>query len=208
MPQILDIKPQEIEAESFRMIEAELGPHSFDPEQFALVRRVIHATGDFSFADNIRFGPDAVAAGLKAIKAGRNILTDVQMGASGISKGLLAKYGGQVLCRVSEPQTAELAAQKGWTRSEAAMELAAADNIGIIAIGNAPTALLKVMAMLAEKRPGFRPDLIIGVPVGFVNAAESKEILAEKEYPFVTSLGRKGGTPVAVAMVNALLRLT
>lgn len=207
MPQILEIKPQEIEAESFRMIEEELGPHSFDPEQFAVVRRVIHATGDFAFADNIRFGDAAIEAGLAAIRAGKNILTDVQMAASGISKGLLAKHGGQVLCLVSDEQTAKLAADKGWTRSEAAMELAALDNIGIIAIGNAPTALLKVMAMLAEARPGFRPDLIIGVPVGFVNAAESKEILAEQKYPFITSLGRKGGTPVAVAMVNALLRL-
>lgn len=207
MPQIRDIKPQEIEAESFRMIEAELGPHAFSPEQFALVRRVIHATGDFSFADNIRFSPEAVAAGLAAIRAGRNILTDVQMAASGISKHLLAHHGGEVLCRVSDPHTAELAKERGWTRSEAAMELASQDNIGIIAIGNAPTALIKVMAMLADKRPGFRPDLIIGVPVGFVNAAESKELLAEKNFPFITSLGRKGGTPVAVALVNALLRL-
>lgn len=207
MTQILEIKPQEIEAESFRMIEEELGPHSFAPEQFAIVRRVIHATGDFTFADNIRFGTDAVAAGLAAIRAGKNILTDVQMAASGISKALVAKHGGQVLCKVSDQDTAELAADKGWTRSEAAMELAATDNIGIIAIGNAPTALLKVMTMLAEERPGFQPDLIIGVPVGFVNAAESKEILGEKKYPFITSLGRKGGTPVAVAMVNALLRL-
>ena len=87
------------------------------------------------------------------------------------------------------------------------MELAAQDNIGIIAIGNAPTALIRAMIMLAENRPGFSPDLIIGVPVGFVNAAESKDVLVEKEYPFITSLGRKGGTPVAVAMVNALLRL-
>lgn len=207
MPQIRDIKPQEIEAESFRMIEAELGPHALTPEQFALVRRVIHATGDFAFADTIRFGPQAVAAGLAAIRAGKNILTDVQMAASGISKGLLAKHGGRVICRISDAQTAKLAELKGWTRSEAAMELAAHDNIGIVAIGNAPTALLRVMAMLAEERPGFRPHLVIGVPVGFVNAAESKEILAEQPYPFITALGRKGGTPVAVAMVNALLRL-
>ncbi len=207
MTQIRDIKPQEIEAESFRMIEEELGPHSFDSDQFAIVRRVIHATGDFSFADNIRFGGDAVAAGLKAIRDGKNILTDVQMGASGISKTILTKHGGQIICRVSDKETAELAAEKGWTRSEAAMELAAKDNVGIIAIGNAPTALIRAMIMLAENRPGFQPDLIIGVPVGFVNAAESKDVLAEKEYPFITSLGRKGGTPVAVAMVNALLRL-
>lgn len=207
MPQIRDIKPQEIEAESFRIIEAELGPHSFTAEQFALLRRVIHATGDFAFADTIRFGPEAVAAGLQAIREGKNILTDVQMAANGISKALLAKHGGRVICRVSDQETAKLAAAKGWTRSEAAMELAAQDNIGIVAIGNAPTALLKVMAMLAETQPGFRPELVIGVPVGFVNAAESKEILAEQPYPFITALGRKGGTPVAVAMLNALLRL-
>ena len=204
---IRDIKPQEIEAESFRIIEEELGPHQFPPEEFAVLRRVIHATGDFSFSENIRFGNSPIAAGLHAIKAGRNILTDVQMAASGISKTMLAKYGGKVICRVSDDYTAALASEKKWTRSEAAMELAAGDNIGIVAIGNAPTALLRAMEMLNKGRDGFQPELIIGVPVGFVNAAESKEMLIQKQFPYITTLGRKGGTPVAVAMVNALLRL-
>ncbi len=206
LPTIRPISPLEIEAESFRIIEAELGPTDFTPEQFAVVRRCIHATGDFSFAENLRFHPQAIAAGLQAIRAGKNILADVNMAASGISKDLLARFGGRVICQVGDKATAELAAGGSMTRAEAAVELAAADgNIGIAVIGNAPTALLKVMELI--ERGLFSSDLVIGVPVGFVNAAESKEILADKPYPFITALGRKGGTPVAVAAVNALLRL-
>jgi precorrin-8X/cobalt-precorrin-8 methylmutase len=205
---ITQIAPTEIEAESFRIIEAELAPEKrarFTGEEFAVVRRCIHATGDFSFADTMRFGQDAVNAGLGAIQAGKNILVDVQMAAHGISKGLLERFGGQVICRVSDAEVANKAKSEGKTRSEAAMEMAAGENIGIVAIGNAPTALLKVMELIEDGV--FRPDLVIGVPVGFVNAAESKEILAGQAYPFITALGRKGGTPVSVAAVNALLRL-
>ncbi len=205
MPEIQKIEPLAIEGESFRIIEAELGSTSFTPEEFAVVRRCIHATGDFSFADTMRFSKDAVAAGLEAIRAGKNILVDVNMAASGVSKRLLEKFGGRVICRISDPETAVRAEEEKKTRSEAAMELAAADTIGIVAIGNAPTALLKVMALMEQGI--FVPDLVIGVPVGFVNAAESKEILAAQSYPFITALGRKGGTPVAVAAINALLRL-
>lgn len=204
---IKKISPLEIEAESFRIIEAELGPLNFSEQEFALVRRCIHATGDFSFADNIRFHPLAIEAGLSAIRAGKNILIDVNMGAAGISKGLLEKFGGRVICLVAESETAAMAKEMNITRSEAAMELAKTKNmnIGIVAIGNAPTALLKTMEMMNEG--SFRPELVIGVPVGFVNAVESKDILLDKPYPFITSLGRKGGTPLAVATVNALLRL-
>jgi precorrin-8X/cobalt-precorrin-8 methylmutase len=205
LPTIHPISPLEIEAESFRIIEAELGPTAFTPEQFAVVRRCIHATGDFSFAETLRFHPLAIQAGLRAIRSGKNILADVTMAASGISKSLLARCGGRVICRVADEETAERAADGMMTRSEAAVELAAGENIGIAVIGNAPTALLKVMELI--RRGVFSPDLVIGVPVGFVNAAESKEILASKPYPFITALGRKGGTPVAVAAVNALLRL-
>jgi precorrin-8X/cobalt-precorrin-8 methylmutase len=205
LPKIQNIYPLEIEAESFRIIEAELGPTAFSPEQFAVVRRCIHATGDFSFAENLRFHPQAVEAGLRAIRAGKNILVDVNMAASGISKHLLAQFGGQVICRVAETEAAEWARDGLLTRAEAAVELAAKENIGIAVAGNAPTALLKIMELI--ERGVFSPDLVIGVPVGFVNAAESKEILSGKPYPFITALGRKGGTPVAVAAVNALLRL-
>lgn len=205
LPKIQQIGPLEIEAESFRIIESELGPADFSQEEFAVVRRCIHATGDFSFAENMRFSGDGVAAGLEAIRAGKNILVDVNMAAAGISKGLLEKFGGRVICRVAEEETARRAEKEGKTRSEIAMERAREDNIGIVAIGNAPTALLKTMALIDQGV--FSPDLVIGVPVGFVNASESKEILFSKDYPLITALGRKGGTPVAVASVNALLRL-
>jgi len=205
MVTLQQIAPQEIEAESFRIIERELGPTRFSPEEFAVVRRCIHATGDFSFADNMRFHPRAIAAGLAAIRAGKNILVDVNMAASGISKGLLSLFGGKIICRVAEPDTADLAKEQGSTRSDAAMARSIGDNIGIVAIGNAPTALLKVMELI--EHGSFAPDLVIGVPVGFVNASESKELLVHKDYPFITALGRKGGTPVAVAAINALLRL-
>ncbi len=205
VPEIQKISPLEIEAESFRIIESEIGPTGFAPEEFAVVRRCIHATGDFSFAENMRFGHGAVEAGLAAIRAGKNILVDVNMAASGISGGLLEKFGGRVICRISDPETVARAKAGNMTRSEAAIEQALQDNVGIVAIGNAPTALLKTMELVDDGI--FEPDLIIGVPVGFVNAAESKQILASKQYPFITALGRKGGTPVAVAAVNALLRL-
>ncbi|MCL2790814.1 MAG: precorrin-8X methylmutase [Desulfobulbus sp.] len=205
MVTLQSIAPQEIEAESFRIIERELGPTRFSPEEFAVVRRAIHATGDFSFAGNFRFHPEAIASGLAAIRAGGNILVDVGMAASGISRALLAQFGGRVICRVGEPETAALAKANGTTRSDAAMVRSIGDAIGIVAVGNAPTALLRAMELIGQGR--FAPHLIIGVPVGFVNAAESKELLATKPYPFITTLGRKGGTPVAVAAINALLRL-
>lgn len=205
MVTLQQIAPQDIEAESFRIIERELGPTAFSAEEFAVVRRTIHATGDFSFAENLRFHPQAVAAGLAAIRAGKNILVDVNMAASGISANLLARFGGRVICRVAEPETAALAKASGTTRSDAAIARSTGDNIGIVAVGNAPTALLKAMALISQGL--FVPDMVIGVPVGFVNAAESKALLAEQRYPFITALGRKGGTPVAVAAINALLRL-
>ncbi|XOF32518.1 MAG: precorrin-8X methylmutase [Candidatus Electrothrix sp. YB6] len=205
LPNIQKIEPLKIEAESFRIIESEIGPTDFTPEQFAVVRRCIHATGDFSFADNIRFHPQAIDAGLRAIRAGKNILVDVNMAVSGISDGLLKKFGGRVICRIAEEKTVNRAVSGNMTRSEAAVERAVRDDIGIVAVGNAPTALLKVMELLEQG--AFTPELVIGVPVGFVNAVESKALLASRAYPFITSLGRKGGTPVAVAAVNALLRL-
>ncbi len=202
---IQKISPAEIEKESFRIIEEELGPHTFDPSTFKVVQRVIHATGDFSFAESMRFHPEAIERALGLIQDGCTILTDVNMVAAGISKGMLADFGGSVKCLVADKGVAELAAKSGKTRSEVAIEQGITD-VGIIAIGNAPTALLKAMDCLAAIQPKDRP-VVIGVPVGFVNAAESKALLFEKEYPFITSLGRKGGSPVAAAITNALIRL-
>ena len=203
--EIQKIKPDEIEAESFRIIARELGPHSFSSKEFPIVQRVIHATGDFDFAKLISFGNDSVKAGIAAIKAGKDILVDVNMAASGISKPLLNKFGCKVICKVADEDTREMAAQRGITRSEAAMELAAGQNIGLIGVGNAPTALLKVMDCIDKGL--MQPNLVIGVPVGFVNALESKAILAEKSYPFITVSGRKGGSPINVSIINALLKL-
>ncbi len=208
---IQNIRPDEIEAESFRIIERELGQHDFKPDSFAIVRRVIHATGDFSFANSLMLHPQAISSGIDAIMRGKDILVDVNMAAAGINKKHLEKWGGRVICGVSDPETAMLAAQKGMTRSEAAIERLLAENIGIVAIGNAPTALLKLMELMegfsVNQTAGSIPSLVIGVPVGFVNAAESKDILVTRAYPFITCLGRKGGTPVAVAIINALLKL-
>lgn len=203
---IQKIGPLEIEAESFRIIEEELGPHDFDAKSFKVVQRIIHATGDFSFAENIRFSPGAIDHGLQAIQSGKNILTDVNMVATGISKNLLAQWGGKVICKVADEEIAHKAKTLNKTRSEMAIEQGLLENIGIVAIGNAPTALLKALEFLKEKDPDDCP-LVIGIPVGFVNAAESKELLNATKLPFITSLGRKGGSPVAAAAVNALLRL-
>jgi precorrin-8X/cobalt-precorrin-8 methylmutase len=205
-PQLQKVPPLEIEAESFRIIEAEIGPTTFTPRQFAVVRRCIHASGDFSFAENFRFHSHAFTVGLQAIHSGKNIWVDVTMAASGISKILLAPFGGQILCTIADPETAEYAQAHGLTRAEAAVERSVDEhNIGIMVVANAPTALLKIMDCIEQGR--LAPDLVIGLPVGFVNAAESKALLAIQSYPFITSLGRKGGTPVAVATVNALLHL-
>lgn len=200
-----NIRPSEIESESFRMIEAEIGATGHSRPEFAVVRRVIHATGDFSFAENMRFHAEAMESGISAIRKGRNILTDVKMVEAGIGKKLIADFGCRVLCRIHEQDVAEKAELLGQTRSWVAMTGVEEMNIGIVAIGNAPTALLSVMELVDKGL--LSPDLVIGVPVGFVNASESKQILSEKPYPFITSLGRKGGSPVAAAIVNALSRL-
>ncbi|HID97844.1 MAG TPA: precorrin-8X methylmutase [Thermodesulfobacteriaceae bacterium] len=203
---IRKIAPEEIEAESFRIIEEELGPHNFDPFTFKVVQRVIHATGDFSFVENMRFHSQAVPLAIEAVRSGKNVLTDVNMVAAGVSSGLLSRFGGEVRCLVADQEVARVAEDSGRTRSAVAIELGLRNNTGIVAIGNAPTALLAAMDCLAGMSPEDRP-VIIGVPVGFVNAAESKVLLEEAGYPFITSLGRKGGSPVAAAVVNAVVRL-
>jgi len=203
---IQKIAPLKIEEESFRIISAELGQTDLDEKTFKVVQRVIHATGDFSFFDNMRFSPGAIDAGIKAIRDGKNILTDVNMAAAGISKALLGKWGGNVLCNVANPEVAKRAGEENKTRSEIAIELGLKENIGIVAIGNAPTALLQTIKTIGEKAGDSAP-LVIGVPVGFVNAAESKALLVEENNCYITSLGRKGGSSVAAAIVNALIRL-
>lgn len=200
------ILPGDIEQESFRIIKEELGQTDLDETTFKIVQRVIHATGDFSFKDTMLFAPGAIEAGIKALREGKDILTDVTMVASGISKTMLTKHGGKVICRVADPEVAVQARTENKTRSEMAIEMSLSGNIGIVAIGNAPTALVQAIKIIAAMPPDIVP-LVVGVPVGFVNAAESKDLLVEQNNCYITNLGRKGGSPVAAAIINALLRL-
>jgi precorrin-8X/cobalt-precorrin-8 methylmutase len=195
--------PQEIEAESFRRIEARAGAHRFPPEIWFVVRRLIHTTADLDYLENVRIHPGAVAAGLEALKQGRAVATDTRMLLAGISTGRLPRLGVEAYCLLDDPEAAGEAAKKRTTRAAAAVELAWPKLAGgIIAIGNAPTALLQLLELLA--RGGPRPALIIGLPVGFVNAAESKEALLQQDCPYITALGPKGGSPAAASVINAL----
>ncbi len=200
------LKPHEIEEESFRILSELVDLQRF-PEDFRpVVQRVVHTTGDPEFAKSLLFHRDAVASGVEAIKAGRPILTDVTMVQSGIDKKILSRFGVDVICKISDPQVRQDAESAGSTRSAAAMR-AAADAVsgGIVAIGNAPTAVMEVIRLINDGK--IHPALVIGIPVGFVGAVESKEELAGISVPFITNRGRKGGSTVAVAIVNAILRI-
>ena len=198
------LNPEAIEAESFRIIAEELGEHSFSPDEFAVVQRAIHSTADFEFARTLRFAPGAIRSGIEAIRAGRSIVADVQMIQAGINKPGLKKFGGEVYCFISDDDVVAAAKESGLTRAIMSMRKASRQFPGgMYAIGNAPTALLELLKLAEDARP----SLVVGVPVGFVSAAESKEELAQTKLPYITALGRKGGTPVAVSIVNALIRL-
>jgi precorrin-8X/cobalt-precorrin-8 methylmutase len=198
--------PHEIERESFRIIRSEMGDHNFSEEEQSVVVRVIHATADFDFKDIMRFHPRAIESGIEALRRGCTVVTDVRMVQVGIADAILTEFGGQTVCDIRHPSVYKKARAQGLTRSTMAMRLNA-DNIdgGIVAIGNAPTALLEVIRLVREN--GLRPALIVGVPVGFVKADESKDELLTLDVPYITAVGRKGGSPVAAATMNALLRL-
>ncbi len=199
----LTVQPQEIEEKSFEMITEELGEHNYTEEQFKVVQRVIHASADFELGRSLVFHPDAIRAGIEAIRSGKPVVADVQMVQVGISKPRLAKYGGDVRVYISDADVMEEAKRLNTTRAILSMRKAAREADGAIyAIGNAPTALLELIRLVKEGEA--RPGLIVGVPVGFVSAAESKEELLKLDVPFITNIGRKGGSPVAVATVNAL----
>jgi len=201
------MKPLEIELESFRIIDREAGPHTFTPEQWQIVRRMIHTSADFDYRRTVRFHPQAIAAGLKALRAGKPIVTDTNMARTGIRKTDAQRLGVALRCHMDDPAVHAAARSSGTTRAEAAVDAALAEMTdGIYVIGNAPTALLRLVEQVRSGRA--RPALIVGLPVGFVNAAESKAALAELAHPFITNQGRKGGSNVAAAVVNALLLLT
>ena len=204
------LKPEEIEAESFRIIDAEAGPHPWGPAEWPIVRRVIHTSADFDYCRTMLMAPDAVARGVAALRSGRGIVTDTTMALSGMAKPRLARFGNPTTCFVADPEVARAAREQGITRSILALRKGAADpGNGIFVIGNAPTALFELLRLVRDE--GLRPDLVVGLPVGFVGAAESKEELIRTadtyDLPFITARGRKGGSNVAAAVVNALLIL-
>ncbi|MBI4848319.1 MAG: precorrin-8X methylmutase [Nitrospirae bacterium] len=200
------MKPEDIEKKSFEIISDEIDLSDVPAERLPIIKRVIHSTADFEFKHSLVFYPDAVKAGIAAIKAGKDILTDIEMVRTGINKKLLSKWGGKVVCEIQQSAVSDQQSANK-TRAEIGMESALKENhnIGIIAIGNAPTALLKTIEIFNSSPVTRHPSLVVGVPVGFVKALESKALLAEQTFPFITNLSRKGGTPVAVAIVNALL---
>ena len=199
-------QPHEIERRSFETIRAEIGPHHFSSDQLTVAVRVIHATADFDFRDNLKFHPQAIESGVQALRAGACILTDVQMVHSGISQHYLDKFSASKVCDIRHPAVIKAARAAGETRATLSMRRNAdLLDTGIAAIGNAPTALFEIIRLVKEE--GIKPALIIGVPVGFINTVESKEALLELDLPYITSIGRKGGSSVAVSITNALLRL-
>ena len=203
MTEIQKIAPTEIERESFRIITEELGDRPLDPEQAPVVKRVIHTTADFDYADNLYFSENVVRIAIDALKGGATVVTDTQMALAGISKRTLEKLGGRACCFMSDADVAAEAKAQGVTRARISMDKAVrmGENV-IFAIGNAPTALIRLREHIDA---GYRPKLIIGVPVGFVNVVASKELIVETDVPCIVARGRKGGSNVAAGIVNALL---
>jgi len=197
------MKPQQIEELSFKIIEQEAGDHGIKENLWPIVRRMIHTCADFDYINTIRFHPDAVQIGIAAIQRGCQIFTDTNMARVGIRKKEIQKFGGHVNCLMADEAVAKKARETGTTRALAAVDMAC-DRMkdGIYVVGNAPTALLRLIELIRGKKAS--PALIIGLPVGFVNAAESKEELMTLDVPFITNKGPKGGSPVAASVINAL----
>ena len=207
---IKHVKPQDIEAKSFEIIAAELAEMgiALDPEKDRIIRRAIHTSADFDYAHTLCFSDGAVSAARDLIRGGADIVTDTNMALTGINKRRLAGYGGSARCYMADEDAAAEAKERGVTRASVSMERAVADAMAsgrktIFAIGNAPTALITLREMYDEGR--FKPDFVIGVPVGFVNVVEAKELILETDIPYIINRGRKGGSNVAAAIVNALL---
>jgi len=201
--QLEQIAPMEIEKRSFEIITEEL-PHPVDEALAPIIKRVIHTTADFEYADTLCFSEGVLEKALCAIKAGATIVTDTTMAKAGINKRMLAKHGGTVCCFIGDEDVAAAAKENGTTRSLEAMKKAAKlEGPVIYAIGNAPTALVQLHDMIVDG--SIDPALVIGVPVGFVNVVASKELIMETEVPYIVNRGRKGGSNVAAAICNAIL---
>lgn len=199
------VLPGDIEKRSFEIISRELGERRLKAENEAVIKRVIHTTADFDYADTLVFSPHVVNNTVEILRQGGvTLVTDTRMAFSGVNKPTLAKLGGQIHCFMADEDVARMAKQQGTTRAVASMDKARmlSGNL-IFAIGNAPTALIRLYELIGEGR--IKPKLIIGAPVGFVNVVEAKELIMQTEIPYIVARGRKGGSNVAAAIVNALL---
>jgi precorrin-8X/cobalt-precorrin-8 methylmutase len=201
-------KGQSIEEQSLQIIDSEIGTHHYAQQEWPIVRRIIHATADFDFAkeNKIIFHKDAIKNGICALKNGCNIIVDVNGVIGGLNKQNLKDFRNNVICNISNPIIVEEAKKYNKTRAQTSMRMVASEmNGGIVVIGNAPTALLEVIQMIQEGVT--TPALVIGIPVGFVSSPESKEALQALDVPYITNIGRKGGSPCASSIVNALFIL-
>ena len=201
------MRPEEIERASMAIIGREMGDWAGPAENLPVLKRVIHTTADFDFVRNLLFSPNSVRLGREALRRGVTVVTDTAMAAAGIGKPAAARWGVSVVCRMADPEVGEEARRRGVTRAVVCMERAVeATPDAVFAIGNAPTALFEVLRMVREE--GIRPACIVGIPVGFVGAADSKELLAKNDkVPYITVEGTKGGSPIAASAVNAVMYL-
>lgn len=199
-----NVLPMDIEKRSFEIITSEMGDRHLDESLAPIIKRVVHTTADFDYIDNLAFSDGVLDKTIEAIKNGACIVTDTQMARSGINKKALAKYGGEVFCFMSDDDVAKAAKENKTTRATACMDKAAATGKDLIfAIGNAPTALVRLYELIKEGK--INPKLIIGAPVGFVNVVQSKELIMETDVPYIVPRGRKGGSNVAASICNAIL---
>ena len=204
--QLEHVLPADIERRSFEIISEELKHRKIllDPVNAPVIKRVIHTTADFDYAENLFFSEHAVKYAQEALRSGACIVTDTQMARSGINRTRLAQYGGEVFCFMADEDVARVAQENGTTRAVASMDHALQlEGPLIFAVGNAPTALIRLYELISEGK--IAPELVIGVPVGFVNVVESKELILQTQVPYIVARGRKGGSNVAAAIVNALL---
>ncbi|MBO4357065.1 MAG: precorrin-8X methylmutase [Candidatus Methanomethylophilaceae archaeon] len=200
------VKPEDIEKRSMEIITSELNGRTWPEPQFSIVKRCIHTSADFDYADNLKFSKDAENIGVQALRNGAHIVTDTKMAAAGINKNKLKEYGGEVHCFISDDDVVKAAKERGCTRATICMEKGAEiakDHPVIFAVGNAPTALVRLAEMIDAGE--LKPTLIIGAPVGFVNVVESKELIMERDVPYIVPVGRKGGSNIAATICNAMM---
>ena len=196
-------KPMDIENRSFEIIGEELGQHNFSKEELKIIKRVIHTTADFEYKDLVYIRDGAIEEAMKLFKKGITIYTDTKMALSGINKSALKKLNCTALCYVGDEEVAKIAKKRGITRSMAAVEKAVENGVEFFVFGNAPTALFRLKELIEEGK--CKASFVIGAPIGFVGAAESKTEFEKLPIPMITVRGRKGGSTVAASIVNALM---